>query len=289
MRSIRGLLFWWKAGATHSDRLKLLYGWLSSRFPRPEGPDVDTRALSIRTPYLDGIRLFLRPRSMDARVMRSVFLDDLYNLPSKPGQDLARVVDVGANVGITTLYFASRYPGASIWAIEPDPGNFACLRKNAESNPHSENIRAINACVTNETGVTPFSIGGPTDGRSISLADGGGIEIPTYSVGDLLDHCGVDKVDLLKMDIEGAEEQVFFDVGDWIHRVRWIRLEVHPWVSVTRIQEAVLPHGRRLFSRMADASGIRWVPTEDSPGPTQAHSDEIEVVVVPAEDAPCFA
>jgi FkbM family methyltransferase len=115
------------------------------------------------------------------------------------------IVDCGANIGITSLFLAARYPGARILSVEPHPENFALLRTNVAQVPR---ILPIHACVT---GASRSAVRFTTDqaawGNRIAAHDRG-VLVPAITIEELCEQNGIKKIDLLKLDIEGAEEQV---------------------------------------------------------------------------------
>lgn len=118
-------------------------------------------------------------------------------------------VDVGAHVGLYTLQAARKVgPTGRVFAFEPDPGNFAYLKKNVEENGY-KNVTLVNKAVTDATGIlklyqSSFNTG---DHRTYVVSKTRkSIDIETVSLDDFFrDLPG--KVDVVKMDIEGAEEK----------------------------------------------------------------------------------
>lgn len=65
------------------------------------------------------------------------------------------IIDVGAHIGLATLYFKWLYPGAEIWALEPNPQLFALLEQNVSEN-HLEKVHPLNVAVGRERGMVKF-------------------------------------------------------------------------------------------------------------------------------------
>src|SRR5262245_54333406 len=78
-------------------------------------------------------RVLIRLRTTDGAVFHKVFIENEYDLAL--AQDPSIIVDAGANVGMTAVYFALRYPNARIIAIEPESENFGILKSNAKRFP----------------------------------------------------------------------------------------------------------------------------------------------------------
>lgn len=156
------------------------------------------------------------------------------------------IVDAGANIGLASVVFAHRFPRAEILALEIDRQNFELLRRNTADYP---NVKAVlkglwskktDIFVTNpgaESWAFQVSEQSVSDGRSISA----------LGVKDILDEYSYARIDLLKIDIEGSEYEVFKDgVDDWIDRVGMLAIEVHDRFRpgcTEAIRRALQPYG----------------------------------------------
>jgi len=133
-----------------------------------------------------------------------------------------RIVDCGANIGISVLFFKALYPDAEITAFEPDASAFGLLRRTITAN-HLRGISAEQAAVT-ETGGTVAFYSNPSDPAgivgSIDPLWGGGTREDVRAV-RLSEHI-TSPVDFLKLDIEGAEYGVVRDLVS-TGAIRWVR------------------------------------------------------------------
>lgn len=140
---------------------------------------------------------------------------------------------MGANIGISPIYFANRYPSAKIIALEPEPGNYAMLVRNTRPYP---SITPLQVALWNHDGEISISPYDPADElrknwafvttESRNEGPNGGVKVRAVSMESLLQELGLDTVDILKMDIEGAEIEIF-QSADWIHRIRSLAIELH--------------------------------------------------------------
>jgi FkbM family methyltransferase len=138
---------------------------------------------------------------IDILVAREIFLDRDYRVPAD--LEPRTIVDLGANTGISVRFLRALYPSAEIVAAEPDPANFEHLEANTSGDG---SIRLVKAAVGLESGRTRFYPG--KDGWESSLEprrDSHAIDVDLVTVPDLLAEVGASQVDLLKLDIEGAE------------------------------------------------------------------------------------
>jgi FkbM family methyltransferase len=132
------------------------------------------------------------------------------------------IIDCGSNVGVSVLYFKSLAPQARIAAFEADPGIFALLTQNMASNGIGD-VQLNNEAVWIHNDGVEFGAEG-ADGGSLFHA-GEKKRVPSRRLKDVLEQYG--EVDLLKMDIEGAEFHVLADCADVLHRVKRIFVEFH--------------------------------------------------------------
>ena len=170
----------------------------------------------------------LRLKTSDAAAFWQVFLETEYALP------LARkprtILDAGANVGFASAYFANLYPDARILALEPEESNFKLLRRNVAPYP---NVVPIQAALWSYNGTLDlldpgvghwgFRAHEGTD-SSTSLSMG---KVQARTVDDVMAEYACDSIDLLKIDIEGGEREVFADASKWIDKVGVLVAELH--------------------------------------------------------------
>lgn len=138
------------------------------------------------------------------------------------------IIDCGANIGISLIYFKSKFPDAEIVAFEPDPYVFALLSENINKFNYS-NITLVNKGVWNLNGKVKFYGVGDDAGRIIeaNLPNQGCIEIDVISLRTFLQK----KVHLLKIDIEGAEFEVLQDISDLLYNVEKLYIEYHSKIN----------------------------------------------------------
>ena len=139
----------------------------------------------------------------ELQVLRDIALDEEYAVAAGEPRT---IVDLGANIGIAAAWFRSRYPEAMIVAVEPDPDSFAKLERNLAGD---RLITLVNAAVGASNGTrTLFRPAGYS--IASSLDPGGGepgseVAVPVRTLDDILAGEGVRQIDLLKLDVEGAE------------------------------------------------------------------------------------
>lgn len=164
--------------------------------------------------------LLVRGRTSDPVTVANIFVDGDYlaDLPSTP----TRIIDAGANIGASAVYFALKYPQAEILALEPELTNFQLLKVNSAPYP---NIRPIHAALWWEEGFMQCSPQwNEKDSFKFSQCSAN-VEnaVQSLSVASLVK----DGIDLLKIDIEGAEGAIFSHGCDWLKNVKYMFLELH--------------------------------------------------------------
>jgi len=211
-----------------------------------------------------------RPGSSDADVFEEVFVDREYSaLDAQP--HVGFVLDCGANVGYSSAYFLTRFPGCRVLAVEPDPSNFALLQQNLA--PYGERARALHAAVWSHE--TEMVLSGEVfgDGREWSRqvrerVAGERGSFRGVDVGTLLFESREERISILKMDVEGAEAVVFAgSVSSWIDRVDAIAIELHEGTVfglATPLFVAACD-GRFSFSRRAELTTCRRRPRSERP------------------------
>ena len=150
-----------------------------------------------------------------------------------------RILDCGANVGLASLFFHRLYPQARITAFEADPALFAILTTNLRANG-AVGIETRHVALWTSTGTLTFQCEGSDSGMIGSLPgaiDGTSTTVPSLRLRDVIDE-GL--VDLLKLDIEGAEDAVLADCEPVLHRVKAIVMDLHEFDPSVRQAPRVL-------------------------------------------------
>ncbi|MGK2868609.1 MAG: FkbM family methyltransferase [Mycobacterium sp.] len=180
----------------------------------------------------------LRPRSADAAVVSQVFSWQQYDLSRFPQHAqitgtyrgiLGRgkrplILDLGANNGASARWFAREYPQADIVAVEPDSENARMCRLNNEGQP----VQVLNAAIGSTPGHASLDTANTatlsyTTTRS---SDGG---VPIVTVGQILAERPGHELFIVKIDIEGFEEDLFASDTEWVQDASVILIEPHDW------------------------------------------------------------
>jgi FkbM family methyltransferase len=177
-----------------------------------------------------------------------------------------RILDCGANVGLASLYFKRRYPRARVTAYEADPALFAVLEANLDTNGASD-VDAVHAAVWTATGHLTFRCEGSDSGMIESLpgiVDGRSMTVPSVRLRDVLER---EPIDLLKLDIEGAEHAVLTDCEGVLHQVNALVLDLHEFDPAARQAPRVLECLSRagFLYAVEDLVALPWRPPVAGP------------------------
>jgi FkbM family methyltransferase len=151
-------------------------------------------------------------------ILFEVLKDEIYYLPESLLADVGVVVDLGANIGMSALYFCSRIPSARIVCVEPDPNNLAVLHANASSLHCS--VMVIEGAVSYSDGEGVF-IGGESWGGALAGPDGvsdsvnSATMVKCMTMERIMEDADIERIDLLKIDIEGGELGLLSRPGTW--------------------------------------------------------------------------
>lgn len=162
----------------------------------------------------------IRTKTSDLAVFEKVIKNEEYALPANIYPKV--IVDAGANVGFSTLYFAAKYPQSVVIAVEPDESNFRMLQANTSS---LNSIRAVQAAIWKEN--APVNLIGEKNSDFQVNLEGNGRIVEGITFEELMNRFNVKYVDVMKIDIEGAEKEVFETARSWIDRVGMIVIELH--------------------------------------------------------------
>lgn len=184
-------------------------------------PTIRVNARGIQHP------LKLRIGTTDISTYLQVLVECHYEF-DKP-EDPRFIIDAGANIGLASVYFANRYPLARIVAIEPEASNFKMLCENVAPYPQ---VKPVRAALWRENGeLFLFDSGQGNHGFQVGGdrgRDGGGLgSVPGFTIGSIMRDAGEGRVDLLKIDIEGAEREVMGKSREWIEKVDVLMIELH--------------------------------------------------------------
>jgi FkbM family methyltransferase len=175
---------------------------------------------------IPGAKILVRTGTHDIDIFEQIFLMRDCAAPSTIHPGL--IIDGGAHIGCSAIWFALAFPNARIIAVEPDKNNYNLLKRNVSA---FKNITCVHGAIWGVSGPVAianpdqdpwgFTVQSDTDTPQASAIMG-------ITIGDLLASSGENRIGLLKLDIEGAERQVFASrYESWLSATDAIMIELH--------------------------------------------------------------
>lgn len=233
-----------RAGRTQRDRLRIarilsdahlrmgrgrhLTEWL----PRNADPPKEVSLAS-------GVTLLVR--RADAIALYEQFGLDLYGFPLPGDAEPHTILDLGANVGFAAVALSRRYPRARLVCAEPVPETRCLLEANLQANAVPATVFGL-AIMAHRGWYARRPWHFPGGDEVVAAVDG---ELEGVPLVELLDRAELDSVDLMKVDIEGAERSLFAAAPDWAGRVRTLVAELHDGFTTEQAEEMLVLAGYR--------------------------------------------
>jgi len=174
-----------------------------------------------------GRKVHIRKGSSDFKVFKQVMVFDQYSYNGLDGPPVETVIDLGANVGLSAMYFKTKYPNAQVIAVEPEKHNYEQLVKNIAG---FSNVYALNNAIWYENKEQEIYDGGRGE-YAFRIVEANGEKIGTttcITINDIVKKYDLKRIDILKVDIEGAEKELFmYNYQGWLPMVRCIMVELH--------------------------------------------------------------
>lgn len=239
-------------GAGVLEKLRFGAFLLQSRF-LPQGRNREFRIRANNTSFI----VCVRDNFSDLFVLHEAFLGKEYEA-DLPTEDPEIIFDVGANVGYVALYLITRYPRARIFCFEPDLETFTQLEANTKQFP---NVRCFRYAIGSRDESRPLYRSPHFHMRNSLLpfaSSESASSIETLSFASALARAGVSRVDLMKIDIEGSELELFegnFPFASVQHIVGELHPTLWPAEAYERLVSTLRTHyatslrnlGRKVF------------------------------------------
>jgi FkbM family methyltransferase len=177
------------------------------------------RLVPIPVPDSD-VSVYARTGTSDRASFEGVFNGEHeYALPT----EARLILDLGANAGYAAVLYALRHPGAHVVAVEPEPSNVRLIRQNVKG----LDVDVVPAAVWPHAGEVALEDPGKGRWGFRVREEPGGRAVPAVTVPQLLERAGAAFADLVKIDIEGAELELFSEGTEWLDRVGVVAVELH--------------------------------------------------------------
>jgi FkbM family methyltransferase len=178
--------------------------------------------------------IHLRTKSSDLLAFHQIFTFKEYDM--NLGFSPRFIVDAGANIGLSVVFFANKFPSVKIVAIEPEKANFVMLEKNTKG---YENILLAKRALSNQPNVN-FDVidkGYGNWGFVTEMQDSKNTKnvidtVKTITIDEILMEYNLEYLDLLKIDIEGGEKELFeSNYENWLPKTKCIIIELHDGIT----------------------------------------------------------
>lgn len=175
---------------------------------------------------LSGLNLSIPDADSFLSFYKEIFVNKVYAFHAN--SSTPNILDLGANIGMSVLFFKLCYPQARITAFEAEPTLYGHLKRNIHGNGYSD-VELINKAAWHENTTLKFHPDWFGSG-CITFKDDMQdiIEVEAVNIAELLK---TNRFDLIKMDIEGAEEFILPACKDYLQDVRFIIMEYHPSIG----------------------------------------------------------
>lgn len=172
---------------------------------------------------------------------REIFEDHIYSIGKIENP---YIIDCGSNIGLSVIYFKTENPSAKILAFEADPSVYKFLNENIKSF-NLDKVELVNKALWDTKTTILFNSEGADSGRIWDLKEDAlqlqKQEIETVILSEYI----TEKIDLLKLDIEGAETKVLFEIENKLHLINRIFIEYHSFANSTQSLDEILSILRR--------------------------------------------
>lgn len=169
----------------------------------------------------------LRRKGSDLAVFNEVLLQSFYRFETSLAFTPRAIVDCGANIGLASIFFKALYPQSEIISVEPDEGNFKLMTENLQ---YYSNIHCLKSGIwSKDTYLSADDNNSTHCGYSFHESDSEQLgSVKAYSIDSIMKMFNLDFIDILKIDIEGAEKMIFEkDYNYWLSRTNIVIVELH--------------------------------------------------------------
>jgi len=182
----------------------------------------------VQTYYLDSKKVFLRKKTTDFEALKATLAGyhrspiDLnkYCLGNEP-----LIVDLGSNIGLTIVDYKIKYPSAKIIGVELDSKNFELCKKNIHN---LTNCHLVQKAIWDKNGEIHYSGPNEVSYSVTQMQNSDTILAKSITIVSLIEEFSINQIDFLKIDIEGAEKQIFNSkLDEWLPKVLCLNVEIH--------------------------------------------------------------
>lgn len=197
---------------------------------------------------IKGKKIETRAKTIDKSIFTEVVLEELYFPKWLKLKENPLIIDIGSHIGLFSIASELKFKNPQIYAIEPNKENFEILCKQISAN--NSNIKAFKLALADKIGKMKLYSGEHSARGSLIREEGENFEIvDTMSLKEFFEKNKINKCDLMKIDIEGGEYEVFYSTPKEIfEKIKRIFLELHkiPGESKEELMDFLRKNGFKL-------------------------------------------
>jgi FkbM family methyltransferase len=212
----------------------------------------------------DGARFQVRVNTSDRFIVWEIWKARVYDDARLPIGVGDVVIDIGAHIGAFAVRAARLAHRGQVYAYEASSNNYALLTKNRQLNG-LENLHVTNRAVSNRHGMLPFYTvaGNGALGSLVQTMNDSREQVQAMPFTDIIAEHGIERVDLLKVDVEGAEYDILLNgPDDMLAKVQRVVLEYHEFRGEERshrdLVQLLRAHGFHVVVERGLASLMDW-------------------------------
>jgi FkbM family methyltransferase len=168
--------------------------------------------------------VFLRTRSGDIQMFYETIWEEAYEMGQTLSNGPLTILDLGAHAGTASVFFLEKYQPQKLFCVEADASNFRILKKNLAADIARATL--IEAAISDHDGEQGWNNSGLSHNHQLGAKGEYPVTVRTVTMDTLMRQYEISHIDVLKVDIEGAEKQLFASTG-WLSKVSRIIIEIH--------------------------------------------------------------
>jgi len=216
----------WRASQSVSDFYRIYGSVIWNKWVMTPAPSANPEKFNLCIGNHE-MEVWMRRHTTDIPCFHEIFFQEIYRLPS--GHNPRTVIDMGANIGLASLFFCANYSDTVVYAFEPMQANYEVLKLNVQN--FSSRIHCCPFGLSNKSEDTTFSI--PAPGRfwdfrrKIDETGKFAETISLQNARDVFQDLQINNIDVLKIDVEGSEYAIFDSLRDYIPSIGILIGELH--------------------------------------------------------------
>lgn len=211
----------------------------------------------------------IRKGTTDLPIFQQIFLSRSYDIVINYPPQL--IIDGGANIGLSAIFFGSRYPDAKVIAIEPEASNFQLL---VENTSRYKNVECkLGAIWSTKTNLTVIDSNQGHSGFITAKRENSGSTVTTFTIDEIANGRSID---ILKIDIEGSEKELFSEnYQSWLPMVKCLIIEIHDTTNPGASKSVLTAVSQYDFNLLVGGENLIFINNNSAKAATTQSKDTI--------------